>query len=92
MNWIAMGLGILGAILNARLNVLGFFAWIVANSLWIYIFWGNNWPAVGQFIAFNAICVMGILRWAKVLRMLNATQDIRMSQLRRRDDSAKPHH
>jgi len=85
MNWIAMGLGILGAILNARLNVLGFFVWIVANSLWIYIFWGNNWPAVGQFAIFNIVCVIGIFKWVEALRALSEARDI----MRRENDSTK---
>jgi len=85
MNWVAMALGILGGILNARLNVLGFFIWIVANSIWIYIFWGNNWPAAGQFMVFNVICVMGIFKWIKALRILDDSID----RLRRKNEQVE---
>lgn len=71
MNWIAMALGVIGAILNARLNIFGFIVWIIANGMWIYIYWGVDWAVVILFGVYTAICVMGIHKWAKAIRVLN---------------------
>jgi len=66
LEWIATGLGILGAIINATKRIEGFYIWIIANTLWIYI--GFKTKLYGMailFFVYLLIVIYGIITWKK---------------------------
>lgn len=72
MNWeffvsIALTIvSLIGAFLNARGNIWGFFIWIPANLGWItYDILTGDYPQAGLFAAYTGITIMGIYQWRK---------------------------
>ncbi len=66
LEWVATGLGILGAILNASKRIEGFYIWIIANILWIYI--GIITKLYGMaflFFVYLLIAIYGIITWKR---------------------------
>lgn len=66
LEWIATGLGILGAIINARKKIQGFYIWVIANLFWIYI--GIKIKLYGLallFFVYLLIVIYGIITWRK---------------------------
>lgn len=64
VEYLAMALGIGGAILNACLMVEGFYLWVVGNILWIYLgVKGRMWGMVGMFAVYTCLSIWGIIYW-----------------------------
>jgi len=74
LGWIAVILGLTGAILNARKNVYGFHIWILSNAVMIYIyvmesiglpFTEGKWYGAILFAMYLVLSVYGIIQWSK---------------------------
>ena len=64
LEWIATGLSIVGALLNAYQNIEGFYVWCIANVIWVLLgFKKKMWGLVVTFIIFSIINILGILHW-----------------------------
>lgn len=66
LNWIVVGAALLGAYLNSKQKIEGFFLWVISNS---YLLAYNL--AIGEysqgilFLAYLAITINGIAVWSK---------------------------
>jgi len=74
LGWIAVVLGLTGAILNARKNIYGFYIWIVSNALMIFIyvsesvgvpFTEGKWYGALLFAMYFLLSIYGIIQWRK---------------------------
>lgn len=74
LGWIAVILGLTGALLNARKNIYGFHIWIVSNALMIIIyvfesmgvpFTKGKWYGVLLFAMYLLLSIYGIMQWRK---------------------------
>ena len=66
IGWKIKVMGIIGAILNAKGKVSGFYFWIPMNIGWIilFVFKSEFAPSV-LFAVYTVISVMGIITWKK---------------------------
>lgn len=66
ITWIAAALSIIGAMLNVWKRVEGFYFWIVANIIWIFI---NLYKGIHAqaflFLFFSGISAYGVYKWKK---------------------------
>lgn len=64
--WLCTGIALIGTVLNAQQNVLGFFFWLVSNTGFVFInlYNGNHAQAVLFFVN-DIIAILGILEWNK---------------------------
>ena len=66
MTWVITLISILGAILNAQKKIVGFWVWMLANTLWIVVDLQAGLPAqAALFAVYNGICIYGLLQWRK---------------------------
>ena len=62
----ATGLALIGAVLNARARVEGFYVWIVADALWIWWALGvEGYGLAALMLVYIAICIGGIRQWRR---------------------------
>jgi len=63
---ITVGLALVGSILNANKRVEGFYFWLCANGLGIYLFIGSKlYYIAGLYFVYSIIALYGIWRWGK---------------------------
>jgi hypothetical protein len=66
LGWIATGLSISGAILNAWKRVEGFYLWLIGNALWIWFGVVTHAPyIILLFSVYSLISLFGIYTWRK---------------------------
>jgi len=74
LGWIAVALGLTGAILNARKNIYGFHIWIASNAIMIIIyvsesmgipFTEGKWYGALLFAMYLILSIYGIMQWKK---------------------------
>jgi len=66
VTWIISGISIIGAILNSKKDIRGFYFWIVANVAWVIIDFMKGIPAQSiLFIIYTGITIFGIYQWKK---------------------------
>ena len=66
MNHIAATLGIIGAILVSFKRIEGFYLWLIANPMWMYIGLRNDdYGLVVMFGVYTVITINGIWQWKK---------------------------
>ena len=66
ISWIFTALSVLGAYLNARGKIAGFYVWIPANIAWIVYDWIIGEPAQSVlFMVYLVICLIGIRTWRR---------------------------
>lgn len=66
IEWIATGIGIIGAILNASKSIKGFYLWLISNSIFIYISILNKLYGMATlFLVYFLISLYGIIKWKK---------------------------
>lgn len=64
IEYLAAGLGILGALLIAFKKRSGFLCWIIGNFLWVILgITTKQWGIVIQFAVFWFISVFGFWNW-----------------------------
>lgn len=62
--WIVSSLSILGAVLNAKLNIKGFYVWVIANLLWVaYDIYLGAYAQAALFCVYTGISIWGIKKW-----------------------------
>jgi len=68
-SWVWVSIAIIGAVFNARQNIIGFYLWIVSNvGLTVHNFMiGQNSQAV-LFVVYTGITSYGIWKWQKLKR------------------------
>jgi nicotinamide mononucleotide transporter len=60
------GTALMGAFLNAQHRVEGFYLWIVANTLGVYLFATTQlYGMMMLYLVYIGICVYGIVTWRK---------------------------
>lgn len=65
IGWIISGIAIVGAICNANALIVGFFLWIIANTLLAILNWKKkDYAQVTLWIAYDIIAIWGIIVWA----------------------------
>ena len=66
LTWIIVGLSLLGAILNARAKLVGFYVWIVANILWVaFDIYIGAYSQAALFVVYTLISAYGIYSWKR---------------------------
>jgi len=66
ITWLFSAISIIGAILNARKRVEGFYIWVVGNMCWVvYDAIIGEYAQSFLFLFFTGISVYGILQWRK---------------------------
>jgi nicotinamide riboside transporter PnuC len=66
IGWIITAVSLVGAILNAKGKIWGFYIWIPANIGWVvYDFCIGNPSQATLFILYTAITGWGIYQWKK---------------------------
>ena len=66
LSWVFAVIAIVGAVLNARQSIKGFYLWLVSNTGFIVINFLIGMPAQATlFIVYNIITVYGIYQWRK---------------------------
>ena len=66
ITWVLTASCILGAVLNAKKNIVGFYIWLPTNLAWAAVAWYNNLPAQSVlFIVYTVISIIGIINWRK---------------------------
>ncbi|MDX9788943.1 MAG: nicotinamide mononucleotide transporter [Desulfobacterales bacterium] len=64
IEWVVTALSIIGAILNARCKVSGFYFWTIANLSWVVIDFNRGPHAqAALFLFYFATCLYGIYSW-----------------------------
>ena len=64
--WCCTAASLVGAWLNARKRIEGFYVWGVTNIVWIlYFVMQEQWALACLFAAYLAICVHGIVVWRR---------------------------
>jgi len=66
ISWILTVWAIIGAILNARGSIKGFYIWIVGNIGWVaYNLYIEEWALAALFVVYTLISTYGIYQWRK---------------------------
>ena len=66
VSWIITSVSVLGAVLNARKDIKGFYIWLGANTGWIaYNIVIGEYALAVLFVVYNVICVYGIRQWRR---------------------------
>lgn len=66
VGWVAVFLGLIGAVLNASKLKIGFVVWFVANILQIILAYNNQmYFNIVQFGFYTFICIFGYVKWGK---------------------------
>jgi len=66
IGWIATALSLIGAVLNARKNIYGYWLWIVANAVWLVIsVIRKDWAQVVLWVSYIIITSYGIYCWSR---------------------------
>lgn len=66
IEWIATGIGISGAILNAFKRIEGFYLWLISNLMFIYVaIVSKLYGAALLFLVYFCISIWGIVSWRK---------------------------
>ena len=66
IEWVATILSLVGAVLNIRKDVRGFYLWLVANGLWMWFALDKS--AVGMALTFGVYFLIsgyGIWQWGR---------------------------
>jgi len=70
---VALILSIVGAILNARKKIIGFYIWTLSNVFWIslnvHLYFQGNSEVISQIIMFVIYTILnfyGIYKWKKM--------------------------
>lgn len=64
VEYLASGLAILGAVLNAAGSISGFYVWLISNSLWIYFGWRRRiFGLMAMQAVFLVLAAIGIVCW-----------------------------
>ena len=64
ITWSLTFLSLLGAFLNARMDIRGFYIWIISNVGWIIInIYKEIYAGAALFIVYTAISAYGIYSW-----------------------------
>lgn len=71
-NWTLQGVGIVtsyaGAVLNARLNVKGFYVWLISNvTLFTLHAYSGLWGLCVLDVAYTHINLKGIAHWRRAI-------------------------
>jgi nicotinamide riboside transporter PnuC len=70
--WILSGLSIIGAFLNARQRIEGFYFWLFANMAWIaFNIHIGLYGQVPMWVFYTIISVYGIYEWRKKGKVTN---------------------
>ena len=65
-SWIATSLSIIGAILNAKKSIHGYWVWIISNLLWMVLaLIRQDIAQAVLWIVYVVISIYGIYCWAK---------------------------
>jgi len=68
IEWAATTLSVVGALLNAKLNIFGFYLFIIANLLWMSFSWKHkHWGLLVMNLIFLALNIYGIYTWTSQL-------------------------
>jgi nicotinamide riboside transporter PnuC len=66
VSWIITSVSLLGAVLNAKKSIVGFYIWIPANLAWVgYDIYIGQYAQAVLFIVYTAISTWGIYQWRK---------------------------
>ncbi len=66
ISWTITAFSVIGAILNAKGRIEGFYVWIAANTGWIvYNIINDEYALAALFAVYTIICVYGIRHWRK---------------------------
>ena len=64
IEWAAMVMSVVGAVMNAQLNIWGFYVFILGNALWMsFSIKHRNWGLFTTQIIFLALNVYAIWMW-----------------------------
>lgn len=64
--WIAVGISVLGALLNSFKNKICFYLWIPTCVYWmIYNFYIESYSQVALFFLYMILDIIGLLQWSK---------------------------
>ena len=65
IEWMAASASIIGAIMNAQLNIYGFYIFIVGNALWAgFAIKHRHWGLLATNILFFILNIYGVLLWS----------------------------
>lgn len=65
VEWLATAMSIWGAILNAQLNIWGFYVFMVGNVFWVsFSIKHKHWGLLMTQIVFFALNIYGVYIWA----------------------------
>lgn len=66
VTWIATAIAIIGSILNAKRNIVGFYFWLLSNFMYAMInAYLNIWAQSILFVFNMGVCVWGLINWKK---------------------------
>ena len=66
LTWVMAASCVIGAIFNAKKNIIGFYIWLPANILWVIV--SLRIAQYAQAVLFSVyviIAIMGIINWRK---------------------------
>lgn len=66
LTWVLTASCVLGAVLNAKKKIMGFYIWLPTNLVWAAVAWYKDLPAQAVlFIVYTVIAIIGIINWRK---------------------------
>ena len=66
LTWVLTASCILGAVLNAKKNIIGFYIWLPTNLAWAVVALYKDLPAQALlFVVYTIIAIIGIINWRK---------------------------
>ena len=66
LTWLVAIASLIGAFLNARKNVKGFYIWVVTNLCWVaYDIYISQYAQAFLFLAYMGISIYGIVTWRR---------------------------
>ena len=67
ITWMLTASCILGAVLNAKKSIVGFYIWLPSNLAWAGVAMYKDLPAQAVlFVVYTVIAIIGILNWRKM--------------------------
>ena len=64
MTWVLTISCIIGAVFNAKKNIIGFYVWVPANFLWAYTALRiEQYAQAALFGVYTIIAIIGIINW-----------------------------
>ena len=64
--WIFTFLTVVGAILNAKKRIEGFYVWLFSNTCWfIYNITIREYAQASVYVALSVVTIYGICQWRK---------------------------